>query len=132
AGHRAVAGASRVIKNRSRVVRRRTEVQVEPCALIPFVNAPAVISAERYDIDLFARALADVTCPKLMRSAAVERPTPRITHADRIDLVESFDAYIRIILRYRIRESSGRICHIRRDAKEFTEILVDVLRAVSR
>src|SRR5690606_19993718 len=132
ARYRTIARAAAVIEHGRNIIRRRAKARINTRALISFINAPAVISAESYDIDFFACALADVACPKLMRAAAVERPAPRIAHADRIDLVKAVHTYIWIIRRDRIRLSCRRIRDIRRNAEKFAEIFVDVLCAVSR
>ena len=50
-----------------------------------FEAAPAVVAAERHEVDFLERALADVVEPELA-AAAIEAPAPRIAEAVREDL----------------------------------------------
>jgi hypothetical protein len=64
--------------------RRRAKVR----AAIAFEDAPAIVAAERDDVDFFSIGLTHVTDIKLP-CRPIEREPPRIPEAEREDLVAS-------------------------------------------
>src|SRR5258705_153356 len=58
-----------VLHDRRDKIRRRAELGIETRAIGALVHAPAVVPAYTYDVDLFQRALPDVTDIQLARLA---------------------------------------------------------------
>jgi hypothetical protein len=97
-----------------------------------FHYPPAVISTKRNNVDLFSGPLAHVAGPKLVRAAAVERPSKRISQADRVDLVSARNPNVRVVRRDRVSRCRRDRVKAGRDPEKLSKQVVYVLSPIVR
>lgn len=104
--------------------RRGTEARAE-CSL---EDPPAVVAADRDNVDLFLRALSDVSDKELTRRAIKGKP-PRVPKAQREDLIRARRAPKEGIGRWRrVRQRARRVVHA--NSEDLPEQVINVLGMV--